>query len=257
MDAKPRKRIYARYCPIRRISVTEIQQMYAVFRQYYEHTDVETFLGDLSKKSGVILIRTRDEKRVVGFSTIVNMTIKQGELRGRGIFSGDTIVEKTYWGTRTLQLAFYRYVIREKIRAPFSPVFWLLISKGYKTYLLLANNFDRYYPHPDNRHRELDKIVEAYCHQLFPGHFDPARGLLDFGETAQCLRGDVAGISDELRDSYPKIRFFETRNPTWQRGTELPCVGVITSRTLTSFALKAIRGPATTRGPALGHGSVQ
>lgn len=34
------EKIYARYRSIRRISVREIQQMYAVFRQYYEHTDI-------------------------------------------------------------------------------------------------------------------------------------------------------------------------------------------------------------------------
>lgn len=242
MDATPKKEIYARHYSIRRVSVTDIRQMYGVFCQYYEHTDVETFLADLSKKSGVILVKTRDEKRVVGFSTVVNMKMKLEGIRGRGIFSGDTIMDKAYWGSRTLQMAFYRYVVREKLKAPFSPVFWLLISKGYKTYLLLANNFERYYPHPDNQHKELDTIVRSYCDELFPGHFDPARGVLDFGTTAQRLREDVAGISEEMRSRYPKIRFFEKRNPTWYKGTELPCVGVVDSKMLTTFALKAMRG---------------
>lgn len=252
MDATSQKPIYARYHGIRRVSVTDIRQMYEVFCQYYEHTDVETFLADLSKKSGVILVKTRDEKRVVGFSTVVNMKMELDGVRGRGIFSGDTIMDKAYWGSRTLQMAFFRYVVREKLRAPLSPVFWLLISKGYKTYLLLANNFERYYPHPDKQHSELDSLVRSYCDELFPGHFDPARGVLDFGATAQRLREDVAGISEEMRSRYPKIRFFEKQNPTWHEGTELPCVGVVDSKMLASFALKAMRGPTrTARAPTV------
>lgn len=247
METTPKEKIYARYCPIERISINDVKQMYDVFSQYYEHTSVETFLADLSKKNGVILIRTRRQKRVVGFSTIVNMKFNVGENRGRGVFSGDTIIEKDYWGNSALQMAFYRYVIRQKFKSPSTPVFWLLISKGYKTYLLLANNFVTYYPNPENRYSELDAVVRSYCDELFPGHFDPKRGLLDFGETAQRLRDDVADISDDLRSRYPKIRFFEKRNPTWDQGTELPCVGVINFRALTSFAFKSLRKPAAGR----------
>lgn len=236
-------KLQARYRPISRISVVEIRQMYQVFQAYYAHTDIDTFLEDLSKKSGVILIRTRAEKRVVGFSTIVSMPMTVGGLKGQGIFSGDTIIEREYWGTRSLQLAFYRYVIREKLRKPLRPLFWLLISKGYKTYLLLANNFERYYPHPENHYPELDGIVRHYCEELFPGSFDNEKGILDFGDMAQCLKEGVAGVTEDLRETHPKIRFFEECNPTWMTGTELPCVGVINARALANFALKAIRQP--------------
>lgn len=238
-------KLYARYRPINRISAIEIRQMYQVFQAYYAYTDIDTFLADLSKKSGVILIRTRGEKRVVGFSTIVSMPMTVGRLKGQGIFSGDTIIEREYWGTRSLQLAFYRYIIREKLRKPFRPVFWLLISKGYKTYLLLANNFESYYPHPENHYPELDYVVRHYCEELFPGCLDDEKGILYFGETAQCLKDGVAGVTDDLRKSHPKIRFFEECNPTWMNGTELPCVGVVNSRTLANFALKAFRQPST------------
>lgn len=238
------KKLYARYRNIRRISVLEIRQMYRVFQAYYSHTDIDTFLADLSQKNGVILIRTRGDNRVVGFSTIVSMPMTVGRLKGHGVFSGDTIIEKAYWGTRSLQLAFYRYIIREKIRKPFRPLFWLLISKGYKTYLLLANNFERYYPHPDNHYPELDHIVRHYCAELFPGSFDQERGVLDFGDMSQCLKEGVAGVTEDLRDAHPKVRFFEQCNPTWHKGTELPCVGVVNSRALVNFALKAIRQPA-------------
>ncbi|GAA3956901.1 hypothetical protein [Allohahella marinimesophila] len=236
--------IYARYHALKKISIADIQQMYGVFRRYYDNTDLDTFLKDISRKSGAILVRSRDDDRVVGFSTIVSMEMTVGGLQGKGIFSGDTIIEREYWGSRALQTCFARYLLWEKLRSPRRPVFWLLISKGYKTYLLLANNFKRYYPNPDNRHNELDQVVQLYCEQLFPGSRDPL-GLLQFGDSAQRLRDEVAGISDDLRKQFPKIRYFETRNPTWSVGTELPCVGVVCARTLSSFALKAFRKPLT------------
>lgn len=145
--------IYARYYSLKKISITDIQQMYGVFQRYYDNTDLDTFLKDISRKSGAILVRSKEDDRVVGFSTIVSMDMTVGERRGKGIFSGDTIIERDYWGSRALQTCFARLMLWEKLRSPHKPVFWLLISKGYKTYLLLANNFKRYYPNPDNLYR--------------------------------------------------------------------------------------------------------
>lgn len=232
--------IYARYCPINRISVQEIRQMYDVFHRYYAHAEMDDFIRDLSGKHGVILIRTRGEGRVVGFSTIVSLDMTIGRLKGRGVFSGDTIIEREFWGTRTLQVAFFMYVLREKLRKPFRPLYWLLISKGYKTYLLMANNFQQYYPHPDGECPELAPVIRHYCDRLFPGHYDSDRGILDFGDNAQHLKEGVASITPDLRQRVPKVRFFEECNPGWSQGNELPCVGEITLSTLLGFVFKAM-----------------
>ena len=63
-----------------------------------------------------------------------------------------------------------------------------LISKGYKTYLLLANNFHYYYPHPENSYPQLEPIVRHYCEEMFPGCYDAERGVLDFGRTPSSSR---------------------------------------------------------------------
>lgn len=250
------KGIYARFTPVGDISVHEIRQMYQIFQKYYHHTDLDTFLRDLSNKTGVVLVRTRAEREIVGFTTVRIMDMQSGKLRGKGFFSGDTILEKQYWGSRAMQLGLFRVMLREKLRRPLRPVFWLLISKGYKTFLLMANNFENYYPNPENRRPELRQLVWQYCEDLFPGVYDPEKEVLDFGESAQCLREDVAAVSDELRRREPKIDFFQRRNPEWHRGTELPCIGVVDARTLMAFAMKSLRSlmpgssrPAGVRSP--------
>src|SRR5690606_39501773 len=59
---------------------------------------------------------------------------------------------------------------------------------------------------------------------MFPGKLDHEKMILDFGPNANCLKENVAPITDELRAKHPDIAFFEQRNPSWQRGTELPCI---------------------------------
>ena len=166
----------------------DIRQMYDIFCRYYGHTDMDTFISDMSKKSGGIMIGRQGGDRVGGVSTVGSMDMEIGRMKGRGIFSGDTIVEREYWGNRALQIAFFRYVLKEKLKRPMTPLFWLLISKGYKTYLLLANNFHYYYPHPENSYPQLEPIVRHYCEEMFPGCYDAERGVLDFGRTPSSSR---------------------------------------------------------------------
>ncbi len=226
-QATSRSPLNARFVPLNRIHIRQIHEMYTVFRAHYEYTDIETFMSDLSKKDGAIVLSEQDTGRIVGFSTIVTLDMGRHGSRGAGVFSGDTIIEPEYWGTRALHLAFVRYIVRQKLRKPLTPIFWLLISKGYKTYLLMANNFEKYYPHPENRCPDMEPLVKSYCDALFPGHYNPGTGVLDFGERAQRLKNGVAGVSEELVREVPKVRFFQERNPTWNRGTELPCIGLL------------------------------
>lgn len=238
-----RSRVVAAYHRIADIDVHDIRQMYAVYSQYYDNTTWDVFLHDLSKKTGAFLVRKVSDGRVVGFSTLMICDIAVGRKRVHALFSGDTVIERAFWGSRALQLEFYKFLIAEKIRNPRRPIYWLLISKGYKTYLLLANNFYNFYPRPDQQDHDLADIVDAYCEQMFPAYYRRDSGILDFGADYQPLRSDVAEINDRMRLENPKIRFFEERNPEWQRGTELPCIGELTWSCLAKFAARYLTKP--------------
>lgn len=220
-----KNQVTARYRAIDRVSPADVLKMYGIFQRYYENSDLDTFLRDMSKKTGVFMLRRRSDQEIVGFSTVAKMDMVIDGKPIKGVFSGDTIIERDYWGSRALPLAFFLYLVRVVLRHPLTPVFWLLISKGYKTYLLLANNFFRFYPHPENRYQQYQPIIPQYCERLFPGYYDAERGILDFGQDYQRLKSDVAPINEEVRRASQAAAFFEACNPDWHRGTELPCVG--------------------------------
>src|SRR5690606_20788143 len=70
--------------------------------------------------------------------------------------------------------------------------------------------------------------------------------LLDFGENSQHLKDEVADITVNMRENNHRIRFFDDTNPSWRRGTELPCVGEVCTRTLMGFFHKQLSGRRTT-----------
>ncbi len=51
--------------------------------------------------------------------------------------------------------------------------------------------------------------------------------LLDFGEQYVRLKETVAESTPELAAANEHIAYFEKMNPSWRRGTEMPCLGSI------------------------------
>ena len=220
--------IKAGFYPLEKITNADVDSMHSVFVKYYHNADYQTFVKDLKKKIGAILVKKIDDGTIVGFSTIGIIEKEIDKKKCMGIFSGDTVIEKEYWGLPNLQTAFLRFMIITRIKNPFVNFYWFLISKGYKTYLLMANNWDIYYPNYKKREDDKRKvIVKTFSNHLFNGFYDEQTGLLKFGEGYQKLKEDVADIDEEMKQKYPKISFFEEVNPTWREGTELPCLGDI------------------------------
>src|SRR5262249_47157855 len=138
-------------------------EMWELFRRYYDAISYESFLDDLSRKQHVIVLRDTGDGSVQGFSTIFTFDKEVDGQRVIAIFSGDTIIDDAYWGQSVLQHAFFRFIVAQKLQNPLVPLYWFLISKGFRTYLLLSRNFPEYWPRheaptPDRERRILDAL---------------------------------------------------------------------------------------------------
>lgn len=247
MSAPKRSKIYTRYHTVDTITVQDIRDMFKVFCRYYENTSLEQFIADLGKKTGAFVVRRESDDAIVGFSTLGIYSMKVDGRKVRGFFSGDTIVEKEYWGHGAINNAFLKRLLIEAIKDPFTAQYWFLISKGYKTFLLLSRNFPEYYPCPQDKVTKDDghmkNIVQAYCEQLFPGVLNKDSMVLDFGEGANCLKSNITPITNDMRGD-TDIDFFAQCNPEWERGCELPCLG---RADLLNFFLPAVYKQAILR----------
>ena len=132
--------------PVASLTAADRDAMWAVFSRYYAAVDRARFDADLSAKDDVLLLRDTGDGSLQGFSTI---EVYSRRVDGRpfvAVYSGDTVVEEAYWGQTALQRTFFTYLMKTKLRNPTRPVYWYLISKGYKTYLLLARNVPNHFP---------------------------------------------------------------------------------------------------------------
>lgn len=206
----------------------QIVEMFKLFEIFYENVSFERFQHDLKAKTRVIIMLDK-HKRIQGFSTLFDFDFLHHNRNYRILFSGDTIIAPDYWGTSALTMEFLKNMILLKIKYPTRPVWWFLISKGYKTYLLLANNFINYYPRFDKKTPdEHQSLLHALSERFYPGKYNSGTGVIEFSALEhERLRDSIAPITDELLNKYPKIKFFQSKNPDWIKGCELACIGEV------------------------------
>ena len=226
---------------IKELNLPERFKMFSIYEKYYENSSREKFEKDLLNKDKVIILKSQGDNEIQGFSTLkhINLVLNSGK-KVRGIFSGDTIIEKKFWGDKALNLAFSFYLLKEKYKKPFEPLYWFLISKGFKTYLLLANNFPEYYPSPEAKTpKEMEEVMDEFSMQNYPDAYNPETKTLCFGNNYDSLKKTVAPVDEELLSRYHKIKFFLEKNPNWEKGEELVCLGIFDWKVLATSIYKA------------------
>jgi hypothetical protein len=214
-----RGRLGAETTPTADLDPTTRDALYALYEVHYERTDRARFFADLDEKQDIILLRDLSDRALAGFSTLHVSTLDGVVL----VFSGDTIIAPAYHGQSALQREFVRYVLTVARRARGAEVYWFLISKGYKTYLLLSRNFPSYWPRFDQpTPPHIQQLIDKAATVRFGPAYDAVSGLVRFDPPGPRLADGIAPIP---ASPAPDIAFFAAKNPGHADGDELCCLG--------------------------------
>jgi hypothetical protein len=219
----------------------EIRALFEIFSRHYEKVSWNAFLRDLDEKDYIILLCDSVTGEPRGFST---QQILESEHEGRAVravFSGDTIIDRAFWGEQELVRAWCRFAGRVLAAEPGTPLYWFLISKGYRTYLFLPLFYREFYPRRGAVASHFEKsVVDLLASEKFGGDYDPRTGLIRFAESHGQLSAELAEIPPARRE-HPDVQFFLSRNPEYARGQELVCLARIHPDNMKSFAAAAVR----------------
>jgi hypothetical protein len=209
--------------PCEDLSRPDIQSMYRVFAENFDGAALENFERDLGTKNWVIILRDPETGEIEGFSTIALYETTFNDQPLSVVYSGDTIIRPEYWGTPQLPSMWIKTVL-EKSASMVQPLYWLLISSGYKTYRFLTVFYKEFYPRHDvSTPPELRSLMEHLATQRFGPDYHPDQGVVRFSSGATPLREGVAEVTDQrLHD--PHVVFYLERNPGYVHGDELVCI---------------------------------
>jgi hypothetical protein len=232
--------------PRAEVTIEERDEMYGLLQTYFVGTSRARFEADLLEKESVFFLRDVASGKVKGFSTLMRWATS---IDGRDVlafFSGDTIVDREYWGETVLSRIWGQTVLAEVDRAlatnPTTAVYWFLICSGYKTWRFLPVFFREYYPNPSgDTPPQVRRILDALASAKFGNQYLPEAGIVRLHD-ATPLRDGIASLTDErLRD--PHVAFFARMNPGHAHGDELACLAELSRANLTRAAQKMISRP--------------
>lgn len=234
----PPGRLVAAIVPPATLGPEDRRAMWALFASVYDDVHEDRFFADLDAKQDVIVLR--DGPALKGFCTLRADPVDVDGAPRICVFTGDTLVDPAYWGQQALHRAFFRYLMRVKLANPTREVWWFLISKGYRTYLLLARYIPEHWPRFDTPTPPArQRVIDAFATARFGDEYDAATGIVRFRAPAGRVKPGVVSID---RDD-PEIRFFLDKNPGHADGDELCCVGLVDLRVPAQMAWKVVQRP--------------
>ncbi len=217
--------------PVARLQTDDRLQMYQLLSTYFQGVCPATFEADLEQKNWVLLLREAGELR--GFSTLLIYQTQFAATPINVLYSGDTIMHPASWTSSALARSWIRAVNYLRQQVAQYPLYWLLISSGYRTYRFLPLFWQAFYPRYDVlTPPPMADLINFLARQQFGDRFDLATGVVRLPHP-QVLGGGLEGIPEERR-SNPHIRFFEQKNPGHHQGDELVCLTEIAETNLTT-----------------------
>lgn len=220
------------------ISHAQKDAMFLLYSRYYDNIDRNNFHREFNEKDWVIVLQDGDD--IAGFSTLQVIRLEVGGRERLFLFSGDTIVDRAHWQDSKLAGSFGHFMLRMMAEHNGTPLYWFLISKGYRTYRFLPVYFKSFYPAynrvtPD----EYSSLMQAVASHKFRGAFDCQSGLIRFGGQKDRLKPAIGEIP-ESRKNDPHVRFFQEMNPMFNLGDELACIADISRTNLNKYAWRVI-----------------
>lgn len=249
-DATVRRRLQGTSVHPRALRSDEVGILHALLERHYDLAPRETFERDLFEKDNVIVIRDEASGQICGFSTQkLFSTMVQG-VPVSAVFSGDTIIDRSCWGSQELVRAFARYCGTVEASLAGRRLFWFLISKGYRTYLYLPLFFREYFPRHDGPTPKFEQqALDALASRKFGSFYSARTGLIEFPRSHGQLKPELADIPKGREDD-PRVRFFLERNPRYAQGSELACIGELTPSNLRGLCRKPYEEALRAASPA-------
>jgi hypothetical protein len=231
------RHLTARVLDVRALSRPDRARMFQIYQAHYDGTSRERFEEDLAAKDMALTVHSTDGA-IQGFTTLLVLEAEFADAPIRAIYSGDTIIDRAYWGSQVLAFTWIRLAGAIKAEEPAVPLYWFLIVKGHRTFRYLSAFSRAFYPHwtmetPAPQRALMDQLAEA----RFPGCYRSDLGVVHFPNSHGHLKPDLAEIVP-AEAARADVAFFLARNPGYRHGDELVCLTELSADNLRPLARK-------------------
>src|SRR5258708_6994538 len=217
----------------------EKETFYQLLCQGFLGVSWNDFMRDLQEKDAVMILRKEQQKgEIVGWSSLMVLTLSLPGSEVKGIFSGDTVVLPEYRSSTGLGVELSRYFMNIQEQFPQNKVYYILISKGWRSYKIVAFFFKEFAPCYDKPTTAYDKaVMDAFGEKKYPHHYNPATGVVTF--SPQRARPESLDAIPSSIDAHTHVSL--RWNPGYLDGHELVCVARVSPDNFTKRVKRLVK----------------
>lgn len=223
---------------VEEIDESILENMYHLMEATYFGTSLSKIKRDLSNKQYILLLYN-DQNTLKGFTT---MQLFDSTFRGKNvkiIYSGDTVIDEDSRGEIELMRAWWQFSYKVQKEYMDTDVYWMLISKGWRTYKFFPLFLKEFYPTREKETpEEFKDFIERIGKFKFPEEYQ--NGLI-IPNSPDFLKNADHDVPEHKKDD-PDIQFFLNANPNFKHGNELVCVAHLSPDNLTKIGLRLLHG---------------
>lgn len=221
-----------------RLSDADRAAMLSLLQTQFQGVTESSFTADLAEKSWALLIAD-DDGRLTAFTTLDLYPSAFDGRRVWVVYSGDTVVHPANWHSHSLMQAWWPCILALQAAYRAEPLYWMLISSGFRTYRYLPALARSFYPRRDHPiPAKMNSLMNHLAAERFGSGYDPARGIIR-PRALYPLRPDLAAVP-EARNADPDVAFFLAANPGHAVGEELLCLAEVTPNNLTPLGQRVV-----------------
>lgn len=225
----PKLRLHAYVCSTSRLDKHSVREISCFLRSMvdFRYTDEELH-SILLKYDHVVFCR---EKRDGSMRGMLLMKVERRQKENGGMYTlmrlGSGFMQAGYQGGPLLYYVLSCRLLKELILHPYTPLYIIGKTFGYKSYLAFATTVKNFYPRYNTTTPSFEKrLLDNYAESMrFSGESYNQEGVIE--REGVMLKENVSPISNEDLNN-PHIQFFQEHNPGWRKGHQLCILAKVT-----------------------------
>ncbi len=206
------------YAPVSRMTGLDLDALWTVYSSFFD-TERSSFDEAVRRADEVVRYRDPADGRLCGMALLSARAASHEGRAFRVLSTSAVCLEPAYRGLNAVQRLGLSRLARERVRHPFSNVYWYFDTFSYRSYLLLPRN-----------------VIELLARRHGGEAWSKTTGII--GPQGRRLRPGVADVPPD--DPDPEVRYFLDRNPGYAAGDRLPCLCPLNARNVAAIAWRAI-----------------
>jgi len=224
------------YAPVSRMTGLELDALWTVYSSFF-YTERASFDEAVRRAGEVLRYRDAADGRLCGMALLSAHAASHEGRAFRVLSTSAVCLEPAYRGLNAVQRSGLFRLALERVRHPFSNVYWYFDTFSYKSYLLLSRNLAEYWPRPDRPTPAWENgVIELLARRHGGEAWSPTAGIIR--AQGRRLRPGIADVPPD--DPDPEIQYFLDRNPGHAAGERLPCLCPLNARNVAAIAWTAI-----------------